>query len=218
MTIATIARTYFRSWVLLVVLAVLVTGARPAAALELDSAAKADIARIEDYLNRLDTLQARFLQFSSNGDYAGGQIFIWRPGRMRIEYDPPVPVLIVVDGTWLIYHDRKLEQVSHVLLSSTLAGILVADDISLLSEELEVTGFENSANVLRVTLVKAEDPLEGSLTLVFSDNPLVLKKWHITDAQGITTTVSLLDTQFGLPLNPELFRFKAPPKKPRHTR
>lgn len=190
--------------------AVLAVSAASAAAVELDPRARADIARIEDYLNRLDTLQARFLQISSTGQYAEGNLFIWRPGRLRIEYDPPVPVLIVSNGTWLIYHDRELEQVSYVLIDSTLAGILVADDISFFSQDVAVTGFDNSAGVLRLTLVRAEDPLEGSLTLVFSDRPLVLRKWHITDAQGVRTTVSLLETRFGMPLNPELFRFRKP--------
>ncbi len=55
----------------------------------LSEADRTDLARIEAYLNGLTTMQARFLQFSSDGCYAEGHIYVERPGRMRIEYDPP---------------------------------------------------------------------------------------------------------------------------------
>ncbi len=58
--------------------------------------------------------------------------------------------------------------------------------------------------------MRNEDPLDGSLTLIFSDRPLTFRKWIVTDAQGVVTTVSLLRTRFGLPLNPELCQFEAP--------
>ncbi|NKB49914.1 MAG: outer membrane lipoprotein carrier protein LolA, partial [Alphaproteobacteria bacterium] len=53
----------------------------------LDAAAKADIARIETYLNDLTTLESRFVQFSAQG-IAEGRLILSRPGDLRIEYDP----------------------------------------------------------------------------------------------------------------------------------
>ena len=181
--------------------------APPAA--RLGDAERADIARIEAYLNGVSTLSARFLQVTSTGTYSEGTLYLWRPGRMRVEYDPPVPILIVADGRSLVYHDRKLEQVSYLGLESTPAGILLAETVSL-SKSVTVTGFERGSGALRVRLVKTEDPLEGSLTLVFGDRPLTLKKWVVTDPQGVTTTISLLGARYGHPLNPELFRFVDP--------
>jgi outer membrane lipoprotein-sorting protein len=171
---------------------------------------RADIKRIETYLNGLGTLRARFLQVSSNGDYAEGTLFVSRPGRLRIEYDPPVPVLMVAAGGMLTYYDRELQQVSHIDLNSTPAGILVRERISLFSEDITATALERGADALRMTVVRADDPLEGSIALVFSDRPLTLKKWTVTDAQGTVTTVSLLDTRFNVTLDPKLFAFEAP--------
>lgn len=182
-------------------------------AIELTDADRSDIARIEAHLNSVGTMQARFLQVTSDGNYAEGRIFISRPGKLRIEYDPPTPILIVADGTWLTYYDRKLQQVSHVLLSSTPADLLVRKDLSLLSDELTITGLERGPRSIRLTVVKTGEPEEGSLTLVFADRPLALKKWVVIDAQGLATTVSLLNRRTGLPLNPELFRFKDPRKE-----
>jgi outer membrane lipoprotein-sorting protein len=58
--------------------------------------------QIEDYLNNIRTIRARFRQVSSTGDVAEGYLYIQRPGRIRVEYDPPSPILIVSDGSFLI--------------------------------------------------------------------------------------------------------------------
>lgn len=134
---------------------------------------------------------------------------------MRIEYDPPVPILIVADGRWLVYYDKELEQVTYAGLDSSPAGLLVRDKVELLKGELTVTGFERGPGVFRVSVQRTGDPGEGALTLVFSDRPLSLRKWAVTDAQGVTTNVSLVSPQADVALKPELFEFKAPEPKPR---
>ena len=184
--------------------------AAPPQAATLSVAARADVGRIEAYLNRIRTLKARFLQVSSTGELSEGTLFISRPGKLRIEYDPPVPILIVAARGVLTYYDKELEQVSEIDLESTPAGILVQENVSFFSGDYTLTRFKRQAGAARITLVRTEDPQEGSLTLIFSDRPLTLRKWIVVDAQGVETTVSLLKTHFGLPLNPELFTFEAP--------
>lgn len=185
------------------------TAQQPAPA-RLTAEDRADIDRIEAYLNGLMTLEARFLQVTSTGEYAEGKLYLQRPGRLRIEYDPPVPVLIVANRGLLTYYDKELEQVSHVPLGSTPAGVLVREKIALQSDEFVITGFARESQTLRLSLVRASDPLEGNLSLVLADRPLELKKWMVTDAQGVTTTVSLLDARVGGRLDPELFEFVDP--------
>ncbi|MFQ5766094.1 MAG: outer membrane lipoprotein carrier protein LolA [Rhodospirillales bacterium] len=200
---------------MLVLLAAIVLGptcpagaAQGLAALSADD--KADISRIEAYLNRIKTMEARFLQVSSNGDYSEGDLYFSKPGKMRLEYDDPKPVLIVADGVNLAYFDKELEQVSYYDLEATQAAILLRDRISFSSGEVIVTSFERGPGVLRITVIKGDNPMEGNLTLIFSDNPLGLKKWTITDAQGIVTNVSLLGPRFGAPLDPDLFHVEEP--------
>lgn len=176
----------------------------------LSLADRTDLARIENHLNGVKTLRCRFLQVSSDGSHTAGDLYIARPGKLRMEYDPPVPILIVADGNHLIYYDKELKQVSYVDLESSPAGLLVNEQVALLSEELTVTDFKRSPGAFRVSLVRTEDPHEGRITLVFSDRPLALKKWEIVDAQGVTTQVSLLGTQYNLTLKSKLFEFQAP--------
>lgn len=193
--------------------AVVLSGLGSAAALEpaaLTPQERALVDRIETYFNGVRTMRARFLQAASTGQTAEGSVALQRPGRMRIEYDPPVPVLIVADGTWLIYHDRQLNQISYLPLGSTPAGILVEDRIDLDGGELTITDFDRDAGVIRATIVRTASPAEGSLTLVFSENPLELQQWRVVDAQGVATTVSLSAIETGVKLDPELFRFVDP--------
>lgn len=170
----------------------------------------ADLVRIERHLNGIKTMRARFLQVTSTGEYSEGDIYLMRPGRMRVEYDPPNPVMVIADGSSLIYVDKELEQATAVLLRLTPAELILRDELSLIGDEILVTGFERSPGVLRVSMVKSNDPLEGQLTLIFSDKPLELRKWTVTDAQGVRTTVSLLGPRFGVDIDEKLFDYKMP--------
>jgi len=170
----------------------------------------ADLVRIEHHLNENKTVRARFLQVSSNGEYAEGMMHIQRPGRMRLEYDPPNPTMVIADGANLIYIDRDLDQATAVLLNLTPVELILRDKLSFATDELLVTGFSRSPGVIRLSVVKADDPLEGRIMLVFSDKPLELRKWIVTDSQGVRTTVSLLGPEFGVKLDPRLFDFEMP--------
>ena len=166
-----------------------------------------DLARIEDYLNNISTVQARFFQISSTGQFAEGEFHLSRPGDLRIEYDPPVPILMVTSGVFLVYYDKELDQSTHVPLIATPAGVLVNENVILNGEGLRVTNISKSANSLRVSVIQADDPLAGTITLMFSDAPLTLRQWTVKDAQGISTEFALINPRFGIEIDPELFTF-----------
>ncbi len=164
----------------------------------------ADIARVETYLNGLTTVQSRFIQSSSQGNIARGEVFISRPGRLRFEYDPPTPVLLVADGLFLIYVDKELEQISQIPIGSTPLGILIDKQIKF-GEKAEVVDVTRDPGLLRVTSRMVEEPEAGTVTMVFSESPLALRQWTIVDAQGTSIRVALLDPRRGMPLDKELF-------------
>jgi outer membrane lipoprotein-sorting protein len=168
----------------------------------------ADLQRVAGYLNGIRTLYARFQQVSSNGGTASGQLWMARPGRMRFEYDPPSPILLLADTFYVYYIDKELVEMSKVGLKSTPAWLLLRDPITF--DDLAVTRFDRGANALRITVVEKADPDTGSLTMVFSDHPLVLRQWSIVDQQRKTTTVSLYDERFGVALDPKLFVYQDP--------
>lgn len=162
----------------------------------LSEADRADIARIETYLNGLTTMDSRFLQFSQDG-VAEGRILLDRPGHMRIEYAPPVPVLMVASSRLLMYHDTELKQTTFLPVSETPAALLIDDRIAL-SGDVTITTFERAPKAFRVTLVQTDSPDSGSVTLMFEDAPLRLAKWRVIDAQGTEVEVALLEPRFGV--------------------
>jgi outer membrane lipoprotein-sorting protein len=180
----------------------------PAAA-ALPPAYAADIARIEAYLNDLTTLRSEFVQINPDGGKVTGELYYQRPDKMRLDYDPPSPILIISDGWWIIYYDRQLEQVSHLTIGSTPLGFLLSDEIRL-SGEVTVTDVARGDGELKVTLVRSDEPNQGSIQLAFAEEPLKLRRWAVVDAQGQTTYVVLEELETGMPLDRELFRFRNP--------
>jgi outer membrane lipoprotein-sorting protein len=186
-----------------------ILGSQPAPAALPTAAHAEDLARVENYLNHLTTLKADFVQINPDGATVTGELFYERPDKMRLEYHPPSNILIVSDGWQIVYYDRKLEQVSYLFPNSTPLGFLLRDQIRL-SGDVTVTGVERSADQLHVTLVQTDEPNQGSIQLSFAEDPLELRRWTVTDAQGQATHVVLEQPETGLPLDRELFRFRNP--------
>lgn len=208
------AKQFFRSLYLAFFVVWTLSIAAEAAPKDLSDNEKIIVNQVEKYLNELLTLKSRFLQATSNGDYTEGTLYLSRPGKMRIEYDPPAQLLIVADGTWLIYNDIELDQITHLPLGTTNANILLKEKISFLQGDLTVSKVENAPGVIGITVMTSDEE-SGQLTLVFSDKPLELKKWIVVDPLGITTSVSLLSTQRDISLDPKLFKVKL--KVPEHN-
>ena len=158
----------------------------------------------------MTTLKAHFVQVSSTGETSEGDLYIQRPGKLRLEYAPPTPVLIVSNGHTMVYYDSKLKQVSHVKLDSTPAYILVQKNMSFSSEKIRITKVHRQPGAIEISLTYAEEENLGEITLVFSEEPFVLRQWKVLDIQGITTSVGLFEIETGMKLDSELFKFKDP--------
>ena len=164
-------------------------GAEPAAA-ALTPADQGWIARIQDTLNAITTLQGRFRQTAPDGAVTTGTVWLDRPGRMRFEYDKPSPLLLVAGGGKLVFTDSALQQTTEIPLEKTPLGLLLRPNLTL-SGDVTVTGFDHADGLLRVTLVRSASPSEGSLTLLLGDHPLSLLGWTVIDAQGRLTRIAL---------------------------
>ncbi len=169
----------------------------------------ADIARIEAYLNDIRSLRARFVQVAPNGGLAEGVLSLQRPGRVRFEYAPPTPFLVVGDGEWLFFYDSQLDQITRVKISMTPLKILLDDRIRFGGRAM-VAGVQRSPGVLRVEVLDRKKPDDGAVTLVFSDSPLLLRQWLVTDPRGLVTSIYLNRMEVNLPLDPALFVFIDP--------
>jgi len=197
------AKLQFGLWLCAVALAVLFSAA-PARAQVLSDADQADVVRIEAYLNGVKSLKSRFIQVSPGGALSSGGFWLRRPGRLRFEYDPPVPYLILANTVWLIFYDAELGQPQHWPINETPLGVLLADDVSL-SRDTDIEAVSRAPGRLSVTLRHKTRPEDGTIRLIFSDMPLILRQWRIIDAQGQPTTVTLDQIETGLELPIDLF-------------
>lgn len=169
----------------------------------------ADLQRIQDYLNGIHTLKAHFLQVAPDGAMSQGTVWMHRPGRMRFEYDPPSPLLLVAGGGQFTFEDKSTQQISQAPLAMTPLSILLGDHINL-SGPVTVVGFNRLPGQMQVKLVRTSSPNDGSLTLLFTDTPLTLRQWTVLDAQRRETTVTLYNVEQGISLPPGLFVFQDP--------
>lgn len=162
-------------------------GATPEAA-----KSQAVLTQVAAYLNGLKTITARFMQVGPDGSVRTGKAIVQRPGKMRFQYDKPNPQLLVAGFGLLVYHDPRLNQTTNIPLSSTPLGILLAKHVQL-SGPVTVTRVTQPPGEIQVTLIRTGKTAQGHITLVFSTNPLQLRQWRVTDAQGRITQVSLYD-------------------------
>ena len=198
---------------LLAALPLLLALAGPAAAQgaapSLSTRDRTDVQRVEAYLNNLTTLRARFIQIAQNGATAQGTALIWRPGRMRFDYDPPEPLLLIANAGQFMHYDKELRQPSIVPVGSTPLGILLRERI-VLSGDVTVAGVQHEGGFVRVTVFRTANPAEGRITLVFAENPMELRQWMVVDGQGRTTRVTLSAIETGVRLDRAVFDFNDP--------
>ena len=88
--------------------------------------------------------------------------------------------------------------------------ILQGVDLAVPRGELTVLLGRNGAGkttTLR-TIMGLWRPSQGSITLVFAEQPLELRRWTVVDAQGLPTHVVLDGIETGVELDDELFVFR----------
>src|SRR6266481_4235745 len=107
---------------LLAVSAPLLMGAgqpAPPRHLDLSEADRNELDGVSAYLNGIVTLKGGFVQIGPNGAVDEGIFYISKPGKMRFEYKPPSPTLIVADGNTVAVANTRLNTVDRYPLSET---------------------------------------------------------------------------------------------------
>lgn len=156
------------------------------------------------YLNSITTMQGDFVQQSADGRIAEGLFYLRRPGRLRFEYFDPYPTTVIADGTWAAIQNRDLNKTDQLPLSRTPLYLLLRDDVDL-AREGALRSVDRSTGVVRATAIDPNNPNEGSITMIFSSQPVELLKWVITDGQGRSSVITLRNVRRGLSIDPRKF-------------
>lgn len=163
------------------------------------------LADISKYLNSLVTVQADFTQINDDGSISTGDVYIRRPGRIRFEYNPPDDSLVLAsEGQVAIFDTKSNQSPEKFPLARTPLGIILARNVDL-SREKMVVGHTSDTTTTTVTAQDPKHPEYGNIQLVFTDAPVELRQWIVTDGSGQSTTVVLGAFITGISLSPRLF-------------
>jgi len=158
--------------------------------------------KISDYINGLTTLQADFEQINSDGSIDRGKLYIRRPGRMRLEYTAPNNALVIAGaGSVAIFDDKSKNGPTLFPLKKTPLNLLLKKNVDLSKNEMITEHTANNEN----TFIVAKDPKrksQGSIKMVFSNSPVSLQGWTITNQSNQKTKIILdkLDKKTKIPL------------------
>lgn len=192
----------FRSAVAVVALAV----AAPALA-------ATGLPQVQAHLRAVSSMTADFSQTDANGKTLTGTLTLKRPGRIRFQYQPGVPLLIVGDGKALTMIDYQVKQVSRWPIGNSPLSLLLDPDKDISAYAHLVPG----APAGRL-LVQGRDPKHpefGTITLSFAEQAaapagLMLTGWTVLDAQGNRSTVTLSNAKFNTDVNDRMFTWRDP--------
>ena len=165
------------------------------------------VQKVGDFFNKLRHLQGEFVQVGPRGHISQGVFYMSKPGKLRFEYAPPNPFLVVADGTWVIINNRKKNKAEHYPLSATPLRLVLADNVDLL-KEAKIIHVQNDKETLTLTMEDKEQLVAGQLTVVFEAETMSLKQWVIVDGQGLRTTISLKSLKNGVKADPKLFEVR----------
>ena len=169
------------------------------------AAEKLSLTEISSYINDLKTVQADFTQINADGTISTGQIFIRRPGRARFEYNPPSKALVIAGGQQLAIFDAKSNTgPTQYPLRRTPLNLILARSVDLTRAEM-IVGHSFDGTATTVIAQDPENPEYGTIALTFTDNPVELRQWVITDDVGDQTTVILGALEKVASLNNNLF-------------
>jgi outer membrane lipoprotein-sorting protein len=159
-------------------------------------AQRADLKRVEAYLDSMKSVQGSFLQISGTGRSERGTFYIRKPGRVRFEYQKPNPTLVISDGSTVAVENMELHTTDRYPLANSPLRLLLSSDPDL-GNDSRITSVKKEPGALQVTAAETSGPAQGSITLIFADTGantganggLELRQWDVMDAQGQRTTV-----------------------------
>ena len=157
-------------------------------------------------LLQLKTLRASFKQYTGNDAPKSGQLYLMRPGKLKMHIIQPREELLIVKNNWLVHHIPLMDETTHLPLNDTPARIfLEADDA--LKKRLEKAQILVGEKQTQLILQYQAEGLTGRLIMTFHAQTHQLEKWHVTDNNGNHTIVILSDAQQNTPIDANEFVF-----------
>lgn len=164
------------------------------------------------YLQGLTEAKGRFVQTDARGTSTQGTVYLKRPGKARFAYEAPSGLLVVADGANVSVADSRLKTFDRYPLMATPLSIFLARQIKL-DRGVVISDVTRLADGFTITARDGKKQAEGQITLTFSNSPMALIGWTVSDAQGQATRIRLTGLQRTSGLAPTLFVLNDPRPK-----
>lgn len=187
----------------------LASPALAAAPAKLSPADQALVDKAVAYLSGLKTTKGRFVQTDGRNVSTQGTIYLQRPGKARFEYDAPSGLTVVSDGSYVYVSDSRLKTFDGYPLKSTPLALFLAREIRL-DRGVRVVRVARLADGFSITAADVRKETRGEITLNFSESPMRLIGWTITDARGAATRLRLTELSPTGAFPPATFALKDP--------
>lgn len=148
---------------------------------------RAELLKLEGYLNSLQHIVAKFVQVDANGNTQRGNFFLSRPGKLKWDYVKPKKISILFKGNRIFYHDKDLDQRSEYKTQDSLIYFLIAPKISFLSPDSQyyLQSFRKTERGIALEVKKHNQSKGEVLVLKFSVAPIKLTSVEIKDSMQI---------------------------------
>ena len=171
------------------------------------------IRRVQEHLRGVHTMTADFVQTDRKGKSVNGKVFLKQPGKIRFQYEPGVPILVIGDGRLLHFIDYQVKQVNKYPIGGSPLDILLDPkrDLSRIAKVVPSA----SPGVITILARDPRRPQFGAITLAFTEKPdapggLLLEGWVALDAQNNRTTVRLSNQKLNVPVAETVFQWDDP--------
>jgi outer membrane lipoprotein-sorting protein len=170
----------------------------------LDAEQKALVQKATDYIQGLGSAKGRFIQTDQRGTVTQGTLWLQRPGKARFAYEGPSGLLVVSNGNNVNIFDSRLKTFESYPLSRTPLALLLAREVRL-DRGVIITDVRKLADGFTIVAQDAKRQTLGKISLDFSNSPVELIGWTVSDVKGGQIRVRLVDLEKAGGFDPKLF-------------
>ena len=178
----------------------------------LDAEQKALVQKATDYIQSLGSAKGRFIQTDQRGTVTQGALWLQRPGKARFAYEGPSGLLVVSNGNSVNIFDSRLKTFESYPLSRTPLALLLAREVRL-DRGVIITDVRKLADGFTLVAQDAKRQTLGKISLDFSNSPVELIGWTVSDVKGGQIRVRLVDLEKADGFDPKLFVLNDPRRR-----
>ncbi|MFB9983371.1 outer-membrane lipoprotein carrier protein LolA [Mesorhizobium kowhaii] len=160
------------------------------------SAAPVTAQMIADHFSSVKSMSGDFVQSGPKGEQTGGNFFLQRPGKIRFNYTGRSSVNVIADGKSLVIYNKKLKTSRLYSLSKTPLKLLLDNQVDFSGNRFR--GMKEEGDLIAIRLADKSSFGNSKIAMMFDRRSFELRRWTITDEQGLSTTVTIFNVKHGV--------------------